>query len=50
MGIGGLRVGCYRALRNKGVHRNMTGNNRVVCSSETNIQHLYSHRENRGFH
>ena len=48
--LGECRIVCHRALSDKGVREEVAGNNRVICSRETNIQTLYRRIADGGFH
>ena len=45
LGLGGISAGHNRDLYNKGVHEEEAGKNGEICSRDTNIQTLYSIRE-----
>ena len=49
MGLGGCGIGDHGPLANKGVRKDVTGKNRVICSRETNIKTLYRCRSYGGF-
>ena len=48
VGLGGRGVGSYRDFSDKGFHEEAAGNNRGVCTRDTNIQNLYRGREAGG--
>ena len=39
----------HGVMADKGVHKEVEGNNIRICSRETNIQNLYRRRSNGGF-
>ena len=48
VGLGGCGIGNYRYLFDKVLHEEAAGNNRGVCTRDTNIQNLYRGREAGG--
>ena len=50
MGVGliGCGIGCHRDLAGNGVREEVSGNNRGICSGDTNIKPLYSLRLDGG--
>ena len=48
MGVGGCAIGDHGALDDKEVRKEALGNNRVICSSDTNVRNLYRRREDVG--
>ena len=47
--LGGRGIGDNLDLNNKGLREEAAGKNCGICSRETNIQTLYSHRADGGF-
>ena len=44
VGLGGRGIGDHRDLDNKGVRKEVAGENNGICIRETNLQTFYRHK------